>query len=486
MDVPPSRANANQHGYASSYDQLLQEAREQYSSAKPPFTVPKKCLRSGHPYKVWLAGPGGQYTERTAMTKLESLTVREWDEDDPYSDLAVPGSFTRASSARRASQSSLLLDIPQNNPLSPDIPTTRRKRYNRSEVDSLHERQKRFKASDIPTRTVNEIIRQDRGCYEGKGIRKPPFVTKKDPFATPKGASELTVFLANEKGENNHHAVQAYSGDYRPAYQYWIVNVEGHERIVTKWTDQETGFHLRIWYGHDYGAGETIVGYGTLPRRKWAHFLMPHPKNLKLGRIKSLWKGNRPSNIHAPREVTPDMTAFIEPLTPPTTRSTTQTAQSSDNQRLGSDQHDVLIQPGHATTLSHITHSAATDWTTHAQRDGPIPTHERVVIERSNRAVHLSYAPEDEHPGMNTPDHNLSQLVPPNSAAHTWVTRPPRPRTPETQKPERTSWCDVSVNSVANSYFLRLERSKKRRISWIGELGDDSYFMGRSLDKEGL
>ena len=133
---------------------------------------------------------------------------------------------------------------------------------------------KKTKASDVLVRTVDEIIQRDRVWYGRLGTQKPPFVTKKNSRADHlQHVSRFTAFEANDGTEGSvARRIQVRSRDYSPAYRYWVAKLDGHEQIVIRSPEQEAGFCLRVWLGHEFGIGDTVVAYGRPSTRDLGAF----------------------------------------------------------------------------------------------------------------------------------------------------------------------------------------------------------------------
>ena len=151
-------------------------------------------------------------------------------------------------------------------------PTTSRKKRPRLSDEGAPA--KKIKASGVPVRTVDEIIQRDRAWYGRLGTQKPPFVTKKNSRTDHlHDVSRFTAFEANDGTEGSvARRIQVRSRDYSPAYRYWVAKLDGHEQIVIRSPDQAAGFCLRVWWGHEYGIGDTVVAYGRPSTRDLGAF----------------------------------------------------------------------------------------------------------------------------------------------------------------------------------------------------------------------
>ncbi|CAL8576016.1 hypothetical protein XPA_001909 [Xanthoria parietina] len=150
------------------------------------------------------------------------------------------------------------------------FPATSRKKRPRLSDDGAPA--KKIKASDVPVKTVDEIIERDRIWYGRLGTQKPPFVTRKNSRADHlQDVSRFTAFEATDdgmEGSGDRRIIQVRSRDYSPAYRYWVAKLDsGYERIVVRRPDKEAGFCLRVWGGHEFGIGDTVVAYGRPPTR---------------------------------------------------------------------------------------------------------------------------------------------------------------------------------------------------------------------------
>ncbi|KAL8850521.1 MAG: hypothetical protein Q9221_004569 [Calogaya cf. arnoldii] len=280
----------------------------------------------------------------------------------------------------------------------------------RSQHDDEVARRKKVKLSSVSVKTVQEISQQDRAWYEQKGKHKPPFVSNKDPFATPKDASQSTAYRVNTNGDRTHEQMYVYSRDYSPAYQYWVGYHDGHERVLVKCSDEEAGFHLRIWFGHERGMGDDIVAYGVPPTQDLGSLpdafdeaespsfeqdnrptnlaatdkTVPRgehrpeherptsdqeqssePESFKTSRstfisekgeastprvpTRTVWKNPGDPELAASRASTPDMSAFVEPLTPPRTSPSREPNQTPGSALFATDIVKLTIQPDHET-----------------------------------------------------------------------------------------------------------------------------------------
>lgn len=109
--------------------------------------------------------------------------------------------------------------------------------------------------------TVQEIIEQDRAYFASRNDR-PPYVKELSV------QRQFTAVLADQDKRRSEHQIVAHARDWGGGFQYWIVNLDGQERIVDKVRGGQGGYRLRLWLGHqeyERGIEGEIVGFAPLP-----------------------------------------------------------------------------------------------------------------------------------------------------------------------------------------------------------------------------
>ncbi|KAI4105753.1 MAG: hypothetical protein LQ339_003315 [Xanthoria mediterranea] len=400
-------------------------------------------------------------------------------------------------------------------------PTTNRKKCPRLSDEGVLA--KRTKASDLPVRTVAEIIQRDRVWYGRLGTQKPPFVTRKNSRADHlQDVSQFTAFEANDRTEGSGHRriIQARSRDYSPAYRYWVAKLDGHEQIVIRSPDQKAGFCLRVWGGHEYGIGDMIVAYGRPPTRDLGALSHAPPRAASPSgsqdpkpseplqskktqspqaepplaqeppitsepetpsdtdsfatcrstfsrkssdptnpprRRQNLWKNTQTRReSSAPRPSTPDMSVFVEPLTPPAT-SPNMWAPTRDPAPTWSvaSRRPVALQPQWETAGG-----GRADFT--PRIEGPMDQY-RV----GERMVPGHVPPSNPRTNFNLPPLPHDQYP---------LTTPPviHPTYPE------PSLSSLIEQSRARTYYAQLTQARKEQFAELNDIEDDEKRLERA------
>ncbi|KAI4224670.1 MAG: hypothetical protein LQ349_007196, partial [Xanthoria aureola] len=199
---------------------------------KPPFAQERRGIEDG-------------YLKEVVLVEDESHLRKE--PTVPDSDPGVPEHFMNQS--------------PFQSPEA-DLPLISRKR--RLGHENGNEAIRNTPSAPVPVSqnfTVQEIIEQDRAYFASRNDR-PPYVKELSV------QRQFTAVLADQDKRRSEHQIVAHARDWGGGFQYWIVNLDGQERIVDKVRGGQGGYRLRLWLGHqeyERGIEGEIVGFAPLP-----------------------------------------------------------------------------------------------------------------------------------------------------------------------------------------------------------------------------
>ncbi|KAL8711841.1 MAG: hypothetical protein Q9220_003785 [cf. Caloplaca sp. 1 TL-2023] len=104
---------------------------------------------------------------------------------------------------------------------------------------------------------IHEILENDRMYYQALSIDRPPFVKLGNPNGDRNFIARLIV-----GGEDTGEELMAQGHDWIPGSRelvYYTAKIAGKDRILKKCSGGGGGFHCKIWYGHERGAGKSVV-----------------------------------------------------------------------------------------------------------------------------------------------------------------------------------------------------------------------------------
>ena len=268
--------------------------------SKPPFTRKRRGIEDGDLVEVVLAGADGKFPGSSPSIPREVFTARGWDEEHYFWVLdrgvekfimkAYEGAYRRYHGVNENMRAICEKNIfaysvpdPSSRPNSPTVPnsdldipehfmdqspfkaTTSRKRRLSHNQGSDSARKLSAPIRPFPQGSTNqEIVEKDRLYYDQKN-KRPPYV---------KNTTVQTQFVAVLTDQNERRTEQQFevkAQEWSEGLQYWVADIDGHERIVNKCIGGGGGYTLRLWLGHEkheQGIIGEIVGFPPLQRER--------------------------------------------------------------------------------------------------------------------------------------------------------------------------------------------------------------------------
>ncbi|KAL8912121.1 MAG: hypothetical protein Q9171_002837 [Xanthocarpia ochracea] len=279
-----------------SYDDLISQARMLCPKSKPPFAEKRHGIEDGDLLEVVLAGADGKFPGSSPSVPREVFTARGWDEKHYFwiLDRGVEKFIMRSSEGayrrclginenmRAICEKNIFaypIPDPSSRPSSPTVPnsdldipehfmdqspfkaTTSRKRRLSHNQGSDSGRKPSAPLRPFPQDSTNqEIVEKDRLYYDEKN-KRPPYVKKTTV------QSQFVAMLADQNERRTKQQLEVNARQWSDGLQYWVADVDGHERIVDKCIGGGGGYTLRLWLGyekHEQGIIGPIVGFPSL------------------------------------------------------------------------------------------------------------------------------------------------------------------------------------------------------------------------------
>ena len=300
-----STAHASEPSRSLTFEQLLDRARRLCGSSKPPFAQERRGIEDGYLKEVFLI-KDGKKPQLGPSQPRKVFIARRWDDKHYFwvLDLGTEKYIMKASGGyyRRCigidgnkkavcEKNNFAFPVPSDrqdrspNPTVPDsdpgvpehfmntspfqrhqanLPVMSRKR--RLSHDNNNEAIPNAASAPGPVSqnlTVQEIIEQDRAYFASRNQR-PPYLKERSVHR------QFTAVLADQDKRRSEHQIVAYAREWGDGLQYWIIVLDGQERIVEKVKGGHGGYRLRLWLGYkeyEHGKDGELIGFAPWPTK---------------------------------------------------------------------------------------------------------------------------------------------------------------------------------------------------------------------------
>ncbi|KAI4247314.1 MAG: hypothetical protein L6R42_009679, partial [Xanthoria sp. 1 TBL-2021] len=288
------------------YEELLDQARRLCIQSKPPFAQERRGIEDGHLKEVVLVNPDGRKPDLSPSVPREVFTARGWNEKyyfwvldrgtEQFIMKALGGFYRRCigidGNKKAICESynfAFPVSDPTDGPLRSTVPDSNpgvpehfmyQSPFRRHEANlTIMSRKRRLSHDDgndanikapsavvhaSQSLTVQEIVEQDRVYFASRNER-PPYVKEAST------QRQFVAVLADQDKRHSEHQIVVHARHWSGGLQYWIINLDGEERIVEKLKGGKGGYRLRLWLGHkEYEQGNhgEIVGLAPLPTKR--------------------------------------------------------------------------------------------------------------------------------------------------------------------------------------------------------------------------